>query len=128
MKEFTQYLKELETLKKAGEFNEAWKLANLAMADFVKRGDEYWYDFYYQMADISAREKKWENALFHMGLITHYLKRIGGVSHEKFIKRLLKKFEKEASYNEFIDLSITSKPEDLREKLKTLLNTDTTQK
>jgi hypothetical protein len=122
MKSFTQYLHELDKLKKEKKFNEAWKLANDAMFNFVKQGDEYWYDFYYQMADIAAREKKWENALFHMGLVVHYNKGVGGASHTKFIIRLLKKFKKEALFDDFIKLSLVTKSENIRDEMKDLLN------
>jgi hypothetical protein len=91
------------------------------MADLVAQKDEYWYDMYYQMADISIEEKKYKNGLHFMALVVHYNGRVGGVTHERIIKNLLKQFDKENSYDTFIELSIQIKPENINENIKRLL-------
>ncbi len=121
MKSFAKYLQEIDKLKKQRQYDKAWKLAHKALVDFLKRKDESWFMFYYQLADISAREKRWMDALFFMSLVTHYLQRLGGVTHEKFIKRLLKKYGKEDRLEDFIKFSIQTPPERLGKKIKELL-------
>ena len=121
MKDFSQYLDEIERLKKIKNFNQAWKVANEGLNDLVSQGDEYWFDLYYQLADIAAREKKWGNALNQMALVIHYNGRLGGVSHEKFIQRLLKKINQELKFDEFIALSINTSIEELNIKIQKLL-------
>lgn len=78
---------------------------------------------YYQMAVIAAREKKWSNALEKMGLVIHYLGRLGGVSHKNFIFRLLKKFRKEGRLNDFVELATKLKPRDFTTRLPLFLET-----
>jgi hypothetical protein len=121
MKDFNYYITEIEKLKKEKNFNQAFKLANDAMAALIAQKDEYWYDMYYQMADISIGEKKWKNALFFMALVVHHNGRIGGATHERIIKNLLKQFNKENQYNYFIELSIQTKLERLKENINELI-------
>ena len=122
MKNFLQYLEQIESLKKAKKFDEAWKSANKGVADLLSQKDESWYMMYYQMADIFAREKKWRQALLQMGLVIHFNHGLGGITHEKFVKRLLKKFNKETAFNSYIELSLNTKPQELEVKIKELLN------
>ena len=76
---------------------------------------------YYQMAIIAAREKKWFNALEKMGFVIYYLGRLGGVSHKKFVIRLLKKFEKESLFEEYVKLAKRTHPRNLAIELSSLL-------
>lgn len=122
MKTFLQYLDEIESLKRQKKSDEAWRAANKGIIDLSKQQDDMWYMMYYQMADILAREKKWSQALFHMGLVIHFLHGLGGITHEKFVKRLLKKYNKEALFDKYIELSINSEPKELEMKIRELLN------
>jgi len=111
MDKFINYLNKIERLVKIRGYNEAWALANKALMDLVKDKDEMWFMIYYQMAIILAKEKKWQNALEKMGYMIHYSGGLGGITHERFILRLLKKFKKENKLNEYIKLAIENKPE-----------------
>lgn len=111
MDKFINYLNRIEKLVKIRKYNEAWGLANEALIDLAKEKDEMWFMIYYQMAVILAREKKWQNALEKIGYVIHYLGGPGGITHERFILRLLKKFKKENKLNEYIKLAIENKPE-----------------
>ena len=121
MKTFIQYLDEIKSLKKQKKFDDAWRLANKGIIDLLKQQDDMWCMMYYQMADILAREKKWSQALFQMGLVIHFLHGLGGITHKKFVKRLLKKFDKESLFDEYIELSISSEPTELEKKLRKLI-------
>jgi len=121
MKTFLQYLDEIESLKKQKKLDEAWRAANQGIIDLSKQRDDSWYMMYYQMADILAREEKWSQALFQMGLVINFLHGLGGITHEKFVKRLLKKFKKELLFDEYIELSISSEPRELETKLSELI-------
>lgn len=121
MKTFLEYLDEIESLKKKKRFDEAWRVANQGIINLPKQQDDMWYMMYYQMADILAREKKWLQALFQMGLVIHFIHRLGGITHEKFVKRLLKKIDKESLFDEYVELSINSEPKKLEEKIRELI-------
>lgn len=121
MKNFVDYLNEIELLKKQKKFDEAWQVANEGVIDLLKQQDDMWYMMYYQMADILAREKKWLQALFQMGLVIHFHHGLGGATHERFIKRLLKKIDKIKLFDDYIELSINSDPKELEIKLLELL-------
>lgn len=123
MQTFIQYLEEIESLKKAKKFDEAWGAANKGITDLLKQKDDMWFMMYYQMADILAREKKWAQALSQMGLVIHFLHGLGGITHEKFVKRLLKKFNKEMLFDKYIELSLNTEPGELDIKVQELLNT-----
>jgi len=95
---------------------------NKGVVDLLKQKDELWYMMYYQMADILFKEKKWLEAIFHMGLVIHFLRRLGGSTHEKFVKKLLKKFDKEILFDQYLELSLNTKPNELEVKIQKLLN------
>lgn len=114
MKDFIEYLNDIEALKHERKFDLAWQMANKGLEDLLSQGDDSWYMMYYQMADISAIEKNWDQALFHMGLVIHFLKRVGGLTHEKFIKKLLHEVGHLAYYNKFIELSLNTDPKELQ--------------
>jgi len=88
MNSFISYLDKIESLIKEKRYDEAWSIANEGL---IKIEGEDKYMMYYQMANIMAREKKWFDALEKMGLVIYYLKGLGGISHKKFVLRLLKK-------------------------------------
>lgn len=119
---FITYLDEIEKLKKERRYDGAWALANKALIDLEMQKEEMWFMMYYQMADILAREKRWFEALEKMGFVIHYLGHLGGITHEKFVKRLLKKFELEGKIEEYLDIVKLSKPRQLGKKLKNLIN------
>lgn len=121
MNKFTNYLNKIEQLIKEKRYDNAWKLANEGLIGLLKEKDDMWFAMYYQMAIILAREKKWQNALEKMGYLIHYLGGIGGVTHEKFVLRLLKKFKKEDKFDEYIKLAIKEKPEDFGRALLKLI-------
>ena len=81
-----------------------------------------WFMMYYQMADILAREKKWLHALRDMGFVVHYLKGLGGLTHEKFVKRLLRKLNAEDKFNEYIELCIKNSSKQIEPKLLALVD------
>jgi hypothetical protein len=115
------YLNEIESLKKAKEYDKAWGVANKAVVELFAAKDDSWYMMFYQMADILAREKKWFQALLNMGFCIHYLGRIGGSSHEYFIKHLLKKFNSEEKLFLYIELCKKTPPKNLKKELHKLL-------
>ena len=57
-----------------------------------------------------------------MGLVIYFNHGLGGITHEKFVKRLLKKFNKETAFNSYVELSLNTKPQELEVKIKELLN------
>lgn len=121
MDKISFYLDQIDELKKNKLYDQAWRKANEALVHLNDEGNESWYMFYYQMADILAKEGKWFDALEKMGLCLHFLGRIGGISHEKFILRLLKKFSKDNSLESYVELVINSEPSSLGDKLKAFL-------
>lgn len=121
MNDFIYYLDKIEYLIKDKRYNEAWKLVNEALIELAKNKDDSWFMMYYQMAVILTREKKWQNALEKMGYVIHYLRGVGGITHKKFILRLLKKFKKEDKFDEYIKLAIKEKPKDFGSALLKLL-------
>lgn len=114
---FIEYLQQIEALKKQKKYDEAWRIANKAKFELHKSRDMDWYMMYYQMADILTREKKYDEALEKMALVVHFLKGPGGISHEKMIKRLLKKLNMESKYDEYIKLSIKTQPSEMHNQL-----------
>ena len=120
-KTFPYYLDKIEKLIKEKKYDEAWVIANEGIIELSKLRDESWYMMYYQMAIISSREKKWLQALEKMGFVVHYIGCLGGVTHEKFVLRLLKKFGKEDRLKDYILLAIKKNPEDFSTALKDFL-------
>ena len=114
---FIKKLELIEKYKKEKRYYEAWRQANLALVELAKSGDDMWFMMYYQMADILAREKKWFHALRDMGFVVYYLKGLGGITHEKFVKRLLRKLNVEDKFNEYIELCIKTNPKQIEPKL-----------
>jgi hypothetical protein len=115
MNDFISYLDKIESLVKIKHYDEAWSVANEGL---IKIKGEDRYMMYYQMANIVAREKKWFDALEKMGFVIFYLKGLGGMSHKKFVLRLLKKFKKETSLEEYLELAEKTHPRDLLPRLK----------
>jgi hypothetical protein len=118
MNDFIDYLDRIKSLIKSKQYDKAWALANEGLYK-IKTGDRFM--MYYQMAIIVAREKKWFNALEKMGFVIYYLGRLGGISHKKFIIRLLKKFEKENLFEEYVKLAKKTHPRDFAMELSSLL-------
>lgn len=114
---FIEYIETINSLKLSKQYDEARKIANQGIADLLDQNNDTWFMMYYQMADILAREKKWKAALFHMWLVIHYLHWLGGVWHEKFVKRLLKKFNKERLFKQYIEVCKNTDPKKLEGKI-----------
>lgn len=57
-----------------------------------------------------------------MGFFIHFHLGLGGITHEKFVKRLLKKFKKEDRLHDFIKISLKSELQELDKKIKDLIN------
>lgn len=57
-----------------------------------------------------------------MGLFIHYNLGLGGITHENFVKRLLKKFGKEDQLNHFIKISIENDSEELKAQIIEFIN------
>ena len=121
MNGFIYHLDKIEELIKHKRYDEAWKVANEGVIELSKNNDEMWFIMYYQMAVILSKEEKWQNALEKMGYMIHYFGGIGGITHEKFILRLLKKFKKENKFDEYIKLALEKKPEDFGQFLSDFL-------
>lgn len=119
---FFDYLSEVERLKKAKDYEKAWALSNEAVINLHRSKEEMWYMVYYQMADILAREKRWFEALEKMGYVIYYLKGLGGITHEKFVIRLLGKLQAQDKLSSYLDLCEKTKPELLADKLHKLLD------
>jgi len=120
---FIDYLDKVEKLKKAGEYDKAWRVSNEALMNLLAEGNDSWFMFYYQMADILDSEEKWFDALVKMGYCTHFIGRLGGLCHEKFILRLLKKFSKEQSLNKYLDIVLSENDlEKMEIRLKEFIN------
>lgn len=120
MNDFTQELEKIEFYKKQGNFDAAWKLANACILSVDTKTNDLWYLMYYQMADILAREKKWAEALEKMGLMIHFAnlpQGVGGITHQKFVRRLLRKFNVESQYDKYIELCKRTNPRVLMSEL-----------
>ncbi len=76
---------------------------------------------YYQMAVILAKEKNWFDSLEKMGFVIYFLERLGGISHEKFVIRLLKKFKKEGFVEEYVNLAKKTHPRNFASQLSDFL-------
>lgn len=122
MYKFIDYLNGIEKLTKEKKYDEAWKLANKGILELAKSNDEMWFMLYYQMAIILSKEKKWQNALEKMGYVIHYLGGLDGITHEKFILRLLKKIRKEDKFDEYVKLAIDTKIKDFGKAFSRLIS------
>ena len=122
MKNFLEYLTLLESLKKDKKYDKAWEIANQGVSDLLLQKDDSWYAMYYQMADILARETKWEQALFQMSFFVYFHSGLGGITHEKFVKRLLKKIDKEHIFEDFVRVSLKNSPKESGNKIKELID------
>lgn len=118
---FIECLDKIEELIKRKEYNKAWSEANFSLQELKKSNSDSWYMMYYQMAIICAKEKKWLDALSFMGYVIFYLKGCG-ISHEKFILRILKKIKKEDKISDFIALALAKSPKKFKNDLQILLN------
>ncbi len=118
MNNFIDYLDRIELLIRSKQYDKAWRLANEGL---IKIKGEDKYMMYYQMAIIVVREKKWFNALEKMGFVIYYLGRSGCVGHKKLIIRLLKKFKKENSFEEYVKLAKSTHPRNFTKKLTNFL-------
>lgn len=118
MDDFIGYLNTVESLMSAKQYDKAWSAANQGL---VKIKGEDRFMMYYQMALITAREKRWFDALEKMGFVIYYLKGLGSMSHKKFALRLLKKFKKEALLAEYVNLAQRTHPKDFASRLKPFL-------
>lgn len=123
MNDFINYLDKIESLIKTRQYDKAWSVANEGLYK-IKTEDRFM--MYYQMAIIAAREKRWLNALEKMGFVVYYLKGLGGISHKRFVLRLLKKFKKETLLEEYVKLAEKTHPRNLVSQLKVFLETDET--
>lgn len=124
MNHFTQTLESIEYYKKQKDYDRAWRIANSYILHSKIVDDDMWYMMYYQMADISARRKNWFGALEKMGYMIHYAdfpKGVGGISHEKFVLRLLKKFNITNKYESYLELCKQTNPQKLQDELKKLV-------
>lgn len=121
MDDFVYYIDTIEKLIKAKQYDKAWSVANEGLFK-IKTEDRFM--MYYQMALIAAKEKRWFNALEKMGFVVYYLKGLGGISHKRFVLRLLKKFKKEILLEEYVKLAERTHPKDLASQLKIFLGTD----
>ncbi len=121
MSDFIDYLNKIESLIKSKSYDEAWRLANEGL---VKIKGEDRFMMYYQMAIIAAKEKRWHNALEKMGFVIYHLEGLGGEGHRKFVIRLLKKVEKESSFEKYIKLACNNNPREFSKKLSDLIKND----
>lgn len=119
MSNFINYLNNIEALIKSKRYDEAWRFANEGL---IKIKGEDRFMMYYQMAIITAKEKKWQNALEKMAFVIYYLGGLGGTSHRKFVIRLLKKLKKENLFENYIKLAQNNPPRSFSVKLSKLLN------
>ncbi len=86
------------------------------MLKLLTEGHSLWYMMYRQMADILAREKRYDEALKNMTFLLHYSGKVGGITQKKFINRLLSKVSKGNLYEEYVSLSIDPE-KDIENKL-----------
>jgi len=119
---FIEYLNEVEGLIKDKKLDEALNRSNEYLNALHEQNDDSWYMMYYQIAVIHAKEKRWEDALLNMGFVIYYLGRSGGVGHEQFARRLLKKLNKEDQYQKYVKIAQSHKPEYFKKELIKLLN------
>jgi len=119
MSSFIDYLNKIEALIKLKKYDEAWKLANEGL---IKIKGEDRFMMYYQMAIITAKEKKWQSSLEKMGFVIYYLGGLGGASHKKFVIRILKKLKKENLFEDYIKLAQNNPPRSFSIKLSKFLN------
>ena len=124
MSDFIYELDKIEESKKSKDYDEAWRIANKYIINTNTSKDNDWYMMYYQMADIAARQKLWIKSLEMMGLMIHFAnfpKGVGGVAHQKFLLRLLKKYKSEDKYEEFIKLCLEADPTRLYKNINQLV-------
>ncbi len=120
MNDFIDYSDEIESLIKTKQYDKAWATANEGLIK-IKTDDRFM--MYYQMAVIVAREKKWFNALEKMGFVIFFLGGLGGITHKKFVIRLLKKFKKENLLEKYVKLARKTHPRNFATQLSNLLKT-----
>jgi len=80
------------------------------------------FRFYYDSAKKALKEKNWFRALEMMCFVIHYLGKLGGATQEKFILRLLGKYDKKDKIIEYIGLAVNGKPKNFETSLRKLLN------
>lgn len=118
MNVFMSYLNKIQSLIRIKKYDRAWSVANEGLYK-IKTEDRFM--MYYQMAVIAAREKKWFDALEKMGFVIYHLEGLGGMSHKRFVVRLLKKFNKEVFWEEYVKLAKNTLPKDLTIRLNSFL-------
>ena len=125
MKNFILYLDQIQKFIKEKDFDKAWNLSNKALLDLKSTKDDSWYLIYYQLSEILARKRDWENSLLYMGFMIMEYKMIGGKGHENHIRKLLGKLKCDQKYGEFLEICIKSADQViLKTKLKQLLDKD----
>lgn len=117
---FTDYLNEIEALRREKKHDEAWMLANKGLSDLLRQDDEQWYMMYYQLALIVAKEEKWKNVLEQMGFMLYFLQQLHP-AHMKLVKRALDKLDKLDRFNEYVNLASSTPPVEQDKKLAKLL-------
>jgi hypothetical protein len=119
---FITCLNRVENLIKRKEYDKAWGEANSSLLNLKKAGDEMWFAMYHQLAVISAKEKRWSDALYQTACVIYYLGGFGGKTREKLVINWLKKIKREDKLDEFMEISLKNEPTKSRPILYMLFN------
>lgn len=119
---FITCLDRVENLIKRKEYDKAWSEANSSLLNLKKAGDEMWFAMYHQLAVISAKEKRWFDALYQTACVIYYLDGFGGKTREKNVINWLKKIKREDKLDEFMKISLNNEPINSRLLLDKLFN------
>lgn len=114
MKSFFDYLNLIESNRRSGKLDEAWKLANEGVIKLKDRFESAM--MYFQMSLIRRKEKKYADSLALFGIVVDYLRGFGGVSHKKHAEFLLRKIGKDNQLEHFLKLC-QGQPREIVEKI-----------
>ena len=114
MPSFIKYLDDIEAARKSNDHDKAWSLANGAVINLSDSFEKTMMS--YQMSLIARKEKRYVYALALMGRVTAGLGRLGGITHEKHARFLLKKIGHEDALADYLNLC-SDNPSEIIEKI-----------
>ena len=115
MKDFGDYLDLIQSNRKSGNLDEAWRLANEGVVKLKDRFESTM--MYYQMSLIRRKEKKYIDSLSLFGIVVGYLEGFGGETHRQHAEFLLRKIRKDDQFEYFLNLC-KGRPREIIEKVR----------
>lgn len=102
MRSFFDYLNLIESNRRLGKSDEAWKLANEGAVKLKDRFESTM--MYFQMSLIRRKEKDYVGSLALFGIVVGHLRGFGGISHRKHAEFLLRKVGKDGQIKHYLKL------------------------